>query len=75
MSPNPIIVVEVFDVWGIHFMGPFSPSFENKCILLAVDYISKLVEVIPSRTNEAKVIVKFLREDIFARFGMPPCYH
>ena len=71
MPPNPIIVVEVFDVWGIDFMGPFPSSFENEYILLAVDYVSKWVEVIPSRTNEAKVIVKFLRENIFARFGMP----
>jgi len=36
-----------------------------------MDYISKLVEAIPSRTNEAKMVMKFLREDIFARFGMP----
>ena len=23
----PILIVEIFDVWGIDFMGPFSPSF------------------------------------------------
>jgi len=71
MPPNPIIVVEVFDVWGIDFMGPFPPSFRNEYILSAVDYVSKWVEAIPSQTNEAKVVVKFLRENIFARFGMP----
>jgi len=64
-------VVEAFDVWGIDFMGPFPSSLGNECILLAVDYMSKWVEVIPSRTNYAKVVVKFLRENIFARFGMP----
>ena len=36
-----------------------------------MDYDSKLVEVIPSRTNEAKVVVKFLTKNIFAQFGMP----
>ena len=36
-----------------------------------MDYISKWVEAIPSRTNEAKVVVKFLRENIFARFSIP----
>ena len=41
MPLNPIIVVEVFNVWGINFMGPFSSSFGNEYILLAVDYISK----------------------------------
>ena len=38
---NPIIVVEVFDAWGIDFMGPFSSSFGNEYIVLAVDYVSK----------------------------------
>ena len=71
MPLNPIIVVEVFDVWGIDFMGPFPISFGNEYILLAVDYVSKWVEAIPSRTNDTRVVVKFLRENIFARFGMP----
>jgi len=71
MPLHPIIIVEVFDVWGIDFMGPFPTSFGNEYILLAVDYVSKWVEAIPTRTNEAKVVVKFLRENIFARFGMP----
>ena len=70
MPPNPIIVVEVFDVWGIDFNGPLPSLFGNKYILLAMDYVSKWVEAIPSRTNEAKVVVKFLRENIFARFCM-----
>jgi len=71
MPLNPIIMVEVFDVWGIDFMGPFPPSFRNEYILLAVDYVSKWVEAIPSRTNEAKVVVKFLRENIFAQLVCP----
>jgi len=52
-------------------MGPFSSSFGNEYILLAVDYVSKWVEAIPTRTNDAKVVMKFLRENIFAIFGMP----
>ena len=70
MPLGPIIVVEIFDVWGIDFIGPFPSSFRNEYILLGVDYISKWVEAIPSRTNDTKVVVKFLRENIFARFGM-----
>jgi len=38
---NPILEVELFDVWGINFMGPFVSSFGNKYILVAVDYVSK----------------------------------
>ena len=62
-------MVEVFDVWCIDFMGPFPSSFGNEYILLAMDYVSKWVEAIPSRTNDAKVVVKFLRKNIFARFA------
>ena len=35
-----ILEVELFDVWGINFMGPFPSSYNNKYILLAVDYVS-----------------------------------
>jgi len=41
MPLSPIIVVEVFDVWGIDFMGPFPSSCGNEYILLAMDYVSK----------------------------------
>ena len=27
MPMNPIIIIEIFDVWGIDFMGPFSKYF------------------------------------------------
>jgi len=52
-------------------MGPFPSSFENEYILFAVNYVSKWVKVISSRTNDAMVVVKFLRKNIFIRFGMP----
>jgi len=71
MPLNPIIVVDIFDVWGIDFMGPFPNSFGHEYILLCVDYVSKWVEAIPARTNESRVVVKFLRENIFTRYGMP----
>nr|GFC01617.1 putative pol polyprotein [Tanacetum cinerariifolium] len=41
MPQNSIQVCEIFDVWGIDFMGPFSSSRGNKYILVAVDYLSK----------------------------------
>ena len=52
-------------------MGPFPPSYNNLYILLAVDYVSKWVEAIPTRTNDAKVVAQFLRSHIFSRFGTP----
>ena len=71
MPLNPIQEVEIFDVWGIDFMGPFPNSHGHEYILVAVDYVSKWVEAIPTRTNDAKVVMKFLRENIFSRFGTP----
>ncbi|GJR25247.1 reverse transcriptase domain-containing protein [Tanacetum coccineum] len=44
MPQNAIQVCEIFDVWGIDFMGPFPSSHGNKYILVAVDYLSKWVE-------------------------------
>ena len=52
-------------------MGPFPNSFGNQYILVVVDYVSKWVEAIPSRTDDNKVVIKFLKENIFSRFGTP----
>ena len=41
MPLNPILVVELFDVWGIDLMGPFPTSFGYAYILVGVDYMSK----------------------------------
>ncbi|RVW61088.1 Pro-Pol polyprotein [Vitis vinifera] len=71
MPLNPILVVDVFDVWGIDFMGPFPMSFGHSYILVGVDYVSKWVEAIPCRSNDHKVVLKFLKDNIFARFGVP----
>ncbi|GJW58107.1 reverse transcriptase domain-containing protein [Tanacetum coccineum] len=70
MPQNAIQVCEIFDVWGIDFMGPFPSSRGNKYILVAVDYLSKWVEEKALPTNNARVVVKFLKY-LFARFGTP----
>nr|GEU53138.1 reverse transcriptase domain-containing protein [Tanacetum cinerariifolium] len=38
MPQNLIQICEIFDIWGIDFMGPFLSSRGNKYILVAVDY-------------------------------------
>ncbi|GKD94113.1 reverse transcriptase domain-containing protein, partial [Tanacetum coccineum] len=70
MPQNNIQVCEVFDVWGLDFMGPFPDSRGNKYILIAVDYVSKWVEAQALPTNDARVVVKFLK-GLFPRFGDP----
>ena len=44
MPLNPILTIEIFDVW---------------------------VEAVPCKTNDHKIVVKFLKENIFSRFGTP----
>ena len=71
MPLNNILEVELFDVWGIDFMGPYISFQNNKYILVVVDYVSKWVEAIALPTNDSKVVVKFLKKNIFTRFGVP----
>nr|GEY02967.1 reverse transcriptase domain-containing protein [Tanacetum cinerariifolium] len=70
MPHNSIQVCEIFDVWGIDFMGPFPSSKGNKYILVVVDYLSKWVEAKALPTNDARVVVKFLKS-LFSQFGIP----
>nr|GEY00225.1 reverse transcriptase domain-containing protein [Tanacetum cinerariifolium] len=70
MPQNSIQVCEILDIWGIDFMGPFSSSKGNKYILVVVDCLSKWVEAKVLPTNDARVIVKFLKS-LFSRFGIP----
>ncbi|GJX03947.1 reverse transcriptase domain-containing protein [Tanacetum coccineum] len=70
MPQNAIQVCEIFDVWGIDFMGPFPSSRGNKYILVAVDYLSKWVEAKALPTNDARVVCKFLKS-LFDQFGTP----
>jgi transposase InsO family protein len=70
MPQNWIQVCEVFDVWGIDFMGPFPLSRGNRYILVAVDYVSKWAEAQALPTNDARVVVRFVKS-LFSRFGAP----
>ena len=71
MPLQPILSLEPFDVWGIDFMGPFPTSNGYEYILVAVDYFTKWIEAIPTRTCDHKVVLKFLKTNIFSRFGCP----
>ncbi|RDX94937.1 gag-pol, partial [Mucuna pruriens] len=70
MSQQPILFCEIFYVWGIDFMGPFLVSNGYSYILLVVDYVSRWVEAIATKTNDAKVVVDFLKSNIFCQFSM-----
>ncbi|KAA3470771.1 Integrase, catalytic core [Gossypium australe] len=55
MPLQTILEVELFD--------------GNAYILLAIDYVSKWVEVIALPTNDAKSVLKFLHKNSFTRYG------
>jgi len=69
-----ILKVELFDALGIDFMDPFPFSDNNLYILVAVDYVSKWVEVVATSINDSKIVLKFLKKNIFTRFGMPTSF-
>ena len=68
MPLNPILVVDIFNFWGIDFMGPFLTSFDYSYILVGG---GQWIEAIPCKTNDHRVVLKFLKENVFSRFGVP----
>jgi hypothetical protein len=49
----PNLQIDIFDVWGIDFMGPFPNSEGCEYILVDVDYVSKWVESLPCQAADA----------------------
>ncbi|GJU84951.1 reverse transcriptase domain-containing protein [Tanacetum coccineum] len=62
MPLNNIQVCDVFDNWGIDFMGPILKSYKFEYILVALDYVSKWSEAQALPTNDARVIISFLKK-------------
>nr|GEY99859.1 reverse transcriptase domain-containing protein [Tanacetum cinerariifolium] len=73
MPQNSIQVCEIFNVWGIDFMGPFLSSRGNKYILVAVDYLSKWVESKALPINDARFAKVMLKFGVTHRLATP--YH
>ena len=60
-----------FQQWGLDFIGEInqSSSGQHKWILVATDYFTKWIEAVPTRNATHQVIMRFLYENIFSRFG------
>ena len=65
---NQILVIVLFYVWGIDFIGMFLSSHGIKYILVAVDYVSKWVEETALPNNKGKSVTSFLKKNIFSIF-------
>ena len=63
--------VELFDLWGIDYMGPFPKSRGCEYILVAMDYVSKWVEAMPCKAVDANSSRRIFEETILPRFGTP----
>ncbi|WVZ89089.1 LOW QUALITY PROTEIN: hypothetical protein U9M48_035543 [Paspalum notatum var. saurae] len=63
--------LDVFDVWGIDFMGPFRNCGDKEYILIVVDYVSKWVEALPCSAADSRHCIKMFYDTIFPRFGTP----
>ncbi|GJX85780.1 reverse transcriptase domain-containing protein [Tanacetum coccineum] len=70
MPLNNIQVCEILDIWGINFMGPFLKSHKFEYILVVVNYVSKWAEAQALPTNDARVVITFLKK-LLCRFGIP----
>jgi len=62
--------LEIFDVWGVDFMGPFPVSKQCEYILVAMDYVSKWVETLPCVAADSRSSKRMFQETIFPRFGI-----
>ena len=71
MPLQGILVVQLFDVWGMDFMGPFPASFGNIYILQTMNYVSKWVEAASCPKNDSNTVVGFLQRNILSRIGTP----
>ena len=71
---NSLMPTEVFQRWGLDFMGPIEPparQTKNCYIITVMDYITKWVEARALKDNTAKFTAKFLYEEIITNVGFP----
>jgi hypothetical protein len=62
--------IDIFDIWGIDFVGPFPKSEGCEYILVVIDYVSKWVEALPCRATDAMHSKRMFHEVIFLRYGV-----
>ncbi|RVW36195.1 Retrovirus-related Pol polyprotein from transposon 17.6 [Vitis vinifera] len=70
MPLNPILIVDLF-MFGALTSWTIPYVFWLLLHLGGVDYVSKWVEAVPCKHNDHRVVLKFLKENIFSRFGVP----
>jgi hypothetical protein len=69
MPLNYNLQINLFDIWGIDFMGPFKNSHGFEHILVMVDYVSKWVEVMRCCKSSTEETIAMIKSVIFPRFS------
>ena len=76
LMPLPLKAISIeapFQQWGLDFIGDINPLSlgEHKWILTTTNYFTKWIEVVPTRQTTDSVIIEFLINNMFSRFGCP----
>ena len=69
---HPQVSLDPFDKWGMDFFGPIDPpSRQKKYIIVCTDYLKKWAEAKEVMVATEEKVAKFLRENVFYKFGYP----
>jgi hypothetical protein len=70
---NPIIKPWPFRGWGMDMIGKIHPASSKKheWILVITDYFTKWVEAVPMKKVKSEDVIKFVKEHVIHRFGIP----
>jgi hypothetical protein len=73
MPLQPIIVENPFSQWGLDVVGPINPksSKGHMYIFTAIDYFTKWLEAVALNKVDSEELIKFLKDNILSRFGVP----
>ncbi len=73
MPLNPSHVQELFERWGLDFIGPLRVSKTRRCryIVVAMEYLTKWVEARALPDNSTVSTTRFIYEQIITRYWIP----
>jgi hypothetical protein len=73
MSLQPITVEQTFSQWGLDVVGPINQNSSkgHMYILTTTDYFTKWPEVVALKKADFEELIKFLKDNISLRFGVP----
>jgi hypothetical protein len=73
MPLQPIVVEKSFSQWGFDVVGPINPKYSkgNMYILTTTNYFMKWMEAVALNKVDVEELIKFLKDNILSRFGVP----